>query len=268
MSDLTARIAGLWRYPVKSCAGEAVDSLQLGDDGWPEGDRSWGVINADGELTWMGAFHRLALVRARLTPTGLALEAAGQVLELPNPSAAVAARGWNGNGFDELEAWDAGDAAAALLHATTGERLRLVRLGIASQRRPFLNALHVVSDASLQAWQEALPQAFAGFRERVRPNVLLAAVDDGELPPFIEDLVNEARIGGLVLRRTGPCERCLMTTVDPTTAEPQPPVLQALAQLSAERAPGSAVHFGIYVQGAGAGTLRVGDRVDLGLNFG
>ena len=30
MADLIARIAGLWRYPVKSCAGEAVDTLALG----------------------------------------------------------------------------------------------------------------------------------------------------------------------------------------------------------------------------------------------
>jgi uncharacterized protein YcbX len=29
MADLIARIAGLWRYPVKSCAGDAGDQISL-----------------------------------------------------------------------------------------------------------------------------------------------------------------------------------------------------------------------------------------------
>jgi uncharacterized protein YcbX len=167
---------------------------------------------------------------------------------------ALEVRGWNGErqAFDVLQVWDAGEDAAALLKATTGERLRLVRLSIEEQRRPILNALHVVSEGSLQSWQEALAQPLNGLAQRARPNVLLSAEDGGELPPFIEDIMTEARVGA----------------VDPATGEPQPFALDALTRLSAERAPGEPVQFGVYARGNGAGALCVGDRVELSLNFG
>lgn len=270
MADLTARIAALWRYPVKSCAGEAVDTLALGDDGWPEGDRGWGIADASGELTWMGAHARLALVNAAFTAGGLTLRSGSRSLEVPLAGGhAVDVRGWNSDrqDFDTLQAWDAGDDAAALLRAATGERLRLVRLSHAAQRRSFLNALHVVGDGSLQAWQDALPSSLGGLARRARPNIVLGG-DDGEpLTPFIEDLMNEARLGALALRRTTVCVRCVMPTVDPSTGIPQPVALEALTQLSAERAPGAPVQFGVYARGSGAGTLRVGDRVELTLDF-
>jgi uncharacterized protein YcbX len=271
MADLVARIAQLWRYPVKSCAGEAVDALTLDADGWPAGDRGWGVVDAGGELTWMGAHPRLALVSAAFTPDGLALRAEGRALTVPlDGGDELSARGWNGErqDFDTLQCWDAGDDAAALLLATTGERLRLVRLSHEAQRRPFLNPLHVVSDASLQAWQQAIAQPLTGFAQRARPNIVLQAEDGGELPPFIEDIVTEARIGALTLSRTSVCVRCVMPTVDPATGEPQPVALDALTRLSAERAPGAPVQFGVYARGSGAGVLRVGEQVELTLDFG
>lgn len=270
MADLIARIAALWRYPVKSCAGEAVDTLRLDADGWPEGDRGWGIADAAGELTWMGAHPRLALVGARLTPDGLELQARGHSLTLVlDAGEPTRLRGWNGErqDFDLLDAWDAGDDAAALLRATTGERLRLVRLSLAAQRRPILNALHIVGNGSLQAWQAALAQPLNGLDRRARPNILLRGDDGAELPPFIEDILAEARIGELRLSPSSVCVRCVVPTVDPARGEPQPLALDALTRLSAERAPGAPVQFGIYARGNGAGRLSVGDRVELGLNF-
>ncbi len=270
MTDLTARIASLWRYPVKSCAGEPVDMLVLDADGWPVGDRGWGVVTAGGELTWMGAYPRLALVSASLDDGGLTLRAEGTELTLPADGGnAVNVNAWNDGtkGLDSIQAWDAGDTAAALLHAATGERLRLVRLSHEAQRRPMLNALHLVGDASLQAWRDAMTQPLGGAAQRARPNIVLTATGDDNLPPFIEDVMTQARIGALTLARTSVCVRCVMPTVDPATAEPQPPAMHALVRLSAERAPGAPVQFGIYARGSGAGTLRVGDRVALTLDF-
>jgi len=271
MADLIARIAGLWRYPVKSCAGEAVDMLTLDADGWPEGDRAWGIADAAGELTWMGAHPRLAQVGARLRPHGLELQARELSLTVPpDGGTATQLRAWNGDrqAFDLLDAWDAGDDAAALLRATTGERLRLVRLSAAAQRRPILNALHLVGEGSLSAWSEAMARPLSRPAERARPNLLLSAEDGDALPAFIEDLLTEARIGALTLSRTTACVRCVVPTLDPASGEAQPLALDALTRLSAERAPGAPVRFGIYARGSGAGELRVGDRVELSLDFG
>lgn len=271
MADLTARIAGLWRYPIKSCAGEAVGSLRLDAHGWPEGDRGWGIVDAAGELTWMGAHPRLALVGARALDGGVEIRAEGSTLTLPSDAGQeIEVRGWNGErqDFDLLQAWDAGDAAAALLQQATGAPLRLVRLSLAAQRRPIVNALHLLGDGSLQAWQAALASPLSDPARRARPNLLLAAEDRGPLTPFIEDLMTEASIGPLTLRRTGPCVRCVMTTIDPATAVARPDALEALTRLSAERAPGEPVQFGIYARASGAATLHVGDRVELTLDFG
>lgn len=271
MADLIARVAELWRYPVKSCAGEAVHTLQLDADGWPAGDRGWGIVDASGELTWMGSHPRLALVQARLLGQDLELQTQERSLTVPGEGGdASEVRGWNGErqDFDVLQAWDAGESAAALLKATTGERLRLVRLSIEAQRRSILNALHVVGNGSLQSWQKVFAQPLHGLAQRARPNLLLRAEDGGDLPPFIEDLVTEARVGTLTLRRTTVCVRCVVPTVDPVSGEVQPLALAALTQLSAERAPGAPVQFGVYARGDGAGVLHVGDRVELTLNFG
>lgn len=271
MADLVARIAALWRYPVKSCAGESVGSLALDADGWPEGDRGWGIVDAAGELSWMGAHPRLALVGARLTPTGVELRAQGGTVAVTSDKGeAIGIRAWNGErqDFDRLQGWDAGDDAAALLRATTGARLRLVRLSAAAQRRAGLNAMHLVGEGSLRAWSDAMAQPLNRPAERARPNVLLRAEDGDDLLPFIEDILTEARIGdALTLRRTSPCVRCVVPTVDPASGEPQPPALDVLTRLSADRAPGAPVQFGIYVHGSGAGLISVGDRVELTLDF-
>jgi uncharacterized protein YcbX len=275
VADLVARIGALWRYPVKACAGESVQALKLDAGGWPEGDRVWAIADATGELTWMGAHPRLALVSARLTPECLTLHAGGRTLELePDTGTAAELRAWNGDkqGFDHFSGWDAGDDAAALLRATTGERLRLVRLSAEAQRRPGLNALHLVGNSSLQAWQEALgdapPQPLSGLALRARPNLVLQAEDGGELPAFIEDIVVDLRVGELTFKRTLPCVRCVVPTVDPVSAEPQPLMLDVLTRLSAERAPGAPVQFGVYLAGSGGGRVSVGDRVELTLDFG
>lgn len=188
MVDLVARIAALWRYPVKSCAGEPVDQLTLGPDGWPEGDRSWGIVDATGELTWMGAHPRLALVQAQRQASCLRLQGLGRQVAVPlDGGREITVRGWNGErqAFDDLQAWDGPDDAAALLASATGVPLRLVRLSHAAQRRPVLNALHLVGDGSLQAWRDALAGTLHHPVERARPNLVLTSADGAPLTPFI-----------------------------------------------------------------------------------
>lgn len=268
---MKARIAALWRYPVKSCAGESVQHLQLDDQGWPLGDRGWAIADAASELTWMGAHARLALVQASLSASGLGLRLRGQseaVLAEDGP--AITVRAWNAEraDFDILSAHDAGDAAASLLQAATGAPLRLVRLATDAQRRPGTNALHIVGDGSLAAWAADCHRPPQGMDRRVRANIVLTGEDGAELPPFLEDLATELRIGGLRLQRTQPCVRCVVPGMDPSTGTSQAEVLDALNRLSLNRLPNAPVQFGTYARGLGAGRLQVGDEVELELEFG
>jgi hypothetical protein len=268
---MQARITALWRYPVKACAGEPVPSLTLDARGWPEADRGWAVINAQQELTWLGAEPRLALVQARWAPAGLTLQATGHTtLTLP-PDAGTprTVRAWNElrRDVDLLAAWDAGDAAARWLQAVTGATLRLVRLDPDVLTRDGLNALHVVSQAALDAWQAALATPLGHLAQRVRPNLVLQALEGDDLP-FIEESTRRIVAPAAALRITSPCVRCVVPNVDPTTGTPHESAFQTLHQLSLQRVPGDPTRFGAYARGEGAGALRVGDVVTLELDFG
>lgn len=68
---MTLRVAGLWRYPVKSLAGEPVDSTRLGASGIP-GDRLVHVRGPEGVRT-SRRHHRLLGLRGTLSPEGIPL---------------------------------------------------------------------------------------------------------------------------------------------------------------------------------------------------
>lgn len=68
---MTLHIAGLWRYPVKSLAGEGLDAAQLTSSGIP-GDRLVHVRGPEGVRTSRRQ-HRLLGHRGTLSPDGNAL---------------------------------------------------------------------------------------------------------------------------------------------------------------------------------------------------
>jgi uncharacterized protein YcbX len=65
----TMRVAELWRYPVKSLAGEALDSVALTRDGVP-GDRQVQVRDGRGKVLTARRHPRLLGFAARLGPDG------------------------------------------------------------------------------------------------------------------------------------------------------------------------------------------------------
>ncbi|WP_341677030.1 MOSC N-terminal beta barrel domain-containing protein [Niveibacterium sp. SC-1] len=286
---LPLRLAAAWIYPVKSCAGMAVDTLTVLPDGTPAGDREWAVLNAADEVTWQGAFPRLALVRARLDASALHLDAPGMptlslAREAARPTREI--RFWNEAraDFDCFAAEDAGEAAHRWLSEAVGEPLQLVRLGEAARTRPALNPLHAITTASLQLLNARL--AARGLApaaiERFRPNLLLAGCEEpGEQASGgEEDLLpfDELRLRALhrvgadgaaeeVLRFAGPCVRCVMPNIDLETAAVGEEPLACVAQLSEEREPGSAAIFGAYARAPAGLCLRVGDRLFGELDF-
>jgi uncharacterized protein YcbX len=68
---MTLRVASLWRYPVKSLAGEPLASARLSEDGIP-GDRIVHVRGPEGVRT-SRRHHRLLGLRATLGPDGAPL---------------------------------------------------------------------------------------------------------------------------------------------------------------------------------------------------
>jgi len=116
--DVQGRIAQLWVYPVKSCAGIALQSSGVGATGlaW---DRHWMVVDANGEFLTQRDHPRMAWIRPeleaghlvlhfpQLPPLRIPLQATGPVRQ---------ARVWS----DGVQAWDMGPEAARWLTQALG----------------------------------------------------------------------------------------------------------------------------------------------------
>ncbi|MDZ4358796.1 MAG: MOSC domain-containing protein, partial [Variovorax sp.] len=61
-TDVSARIDQLWIYPVKSCAGISLNEAELTETGLAY-DRSWMVVDAQGEFVTQRELPRLALIQ-------------------------------------------------------------------------------------------------------------------------------------------------------------------------------------------------------------
>lgn len=268
--DLACAATALALYPIKACAGVAVQALELGDRG-VVGDREWAIADARGETTWQGAHPRLALVHPRLTPAGLRLEAPGAAaVEVPAAAglAPCRIRMWNDLGarHDSFDAADAGDAVAAWLARVAGAPLRLVRLGGDALAREGTHALHLVFAPSVAAVQARWGSTDT---RRFRPNIVLAMQGGGGdafLEESLEALEWRGERGELRLEITAPCVRCVVPNVDPASARVDDGFLDTLAMLSRQRRDGPTV-FGVYARGAAGGRLRVGDTARMVLAF-
>jgi uncharacterized protein YcbX len=135
---LTMHIAELWRYPVKSMAGERLQETAVGIDGIP-GDRVLYVVDARGEI--LSARTRPLLLRHHAT-----LDDDGDVLVDGRP-------------------WNSAEIAAAV-EAAAGPGARLVP-ATGPERFDILPLL-VATDGAIAA--------FGRDHRRLRPNVVLAGV--------------------------------------------------------------------------------------------
>jgi uncharacterized protein YcbX len=276
--DLACAAAALFVYPVKACAGMAVDELVLDERGGAVGDRGWAVVDAEHAVTWQGAHPRLALVRPRARDAALLLEADGvEPIAAPDAAALVPCqvRIWNDAmaRHDIFEAADAGDAVAAWLAQVCGAPLRLVKLGAAARARDGVNALHLVFSASAAAVDAALASAGlpAADLRRYRPNIVLAMPAGTAGIEFIEESLEalEWQRGATATRLqvTAPCVRCVVPNVDPASGRVDDAVLDTLARLSQQRRPGGATVFGVYARGPAGARLRPGDGARMELAF-
>lgn len=275
-SDLTARIARLFVYPVKSCAGIELNEAVLTETGL-DLDRAWMVVDEEGEFVTQRELPRMALVRPQLKHSEVVLRAPGMLalhLQIDAVEAPMKVRVWD----DVVPAFDMGDVAAQWFSDFLGRRLRLVRFDPEHRRLANMQwtkgveapnqfsdgyPLLVASEASLALLNEKLAAAGAppvGI-ERFRPNVVLAGVEAHD-----EDRVGELRVAAdapVRLQPVKPCPRCPIPNIDPATAEVNPMVSDTLQGYRRDDRVNGAVTFGmnaIVLEGSDQ-VLRVGQAV-------
>ena len=281
--DVNARIARLFVYPVKSCAGIEVGEAILRATGL-EFDRAWMLADDEGEFVTQREIPRMALITPQLVPDALVLRAAGMPplsVALEAKGALLQARVWN----DTVRALDMGEGAAQWLSSFLDKRLRLLRFDPAARRlsnprwtrgleapNQFSDGypLLVCSEASLASLNDRLSAAGheAVGMDRFRPNIVLSDIEAHD----------EDRLGVLHISAAGsavqiepvkPCTRCPIPNIDPATAASSPEVTDTLQTYRQNAQMNGAVTFGvnaIVLQGMGQ-VLRVGQTVSADYRF-
>ncbi len=281
--DVTARIARLFVYPVKSCAGIEVQEAFLGDTGL-EWDRAWMVVDEQGEFVSQRELPRMALITPKLRLNDVVLRAPGMLalhLAMDSVEEPVKVRVWD----DVVDAFDMGAVAAQWFTDFLGQKLRLVRFdpdfrrlsspkwtGGVDAPNQFSDGFPVLvaSEASLSMLNARLASgghAAVGM-ERFRPNLVLADVEAHD-----EDRLDVLQIdtgqGEVQLRPVKPCARCPIPNVDPATAQSSPAVGDTLQAYRQDARLDGAVTFGmnaIVLTGAGL-VLRTGQTVKANYSF-
>lgn len=278
-TDTELRIRQLFVYPVKSLRGIAVQQWQATPRGL-EHDRQWMLVMPNGRFVSQRQLPRMALIDTALDSDDLTLSAAGHGsirLPLANPDAGVSfvASVWR----DTCEVQEASQEASSWLNRVLqpARPLRLVTM-VADYQRRHINPRRFDSDTlfadaapylianhnSLQRLNDELCQR--GLKpvdmRRFRPNLVIEG-----LPAFAEHHREQLRhvASGFSFRLCDPCERCVITTIDPDSGvvaanrEPFNTLRDLNPMPDNPAAPAFAVNACLQ---ANAGmTLRVGDTL-------
>ena len=287
-------ISELFVYPIKSCAGIALNEARLLDTGL-EYDRCWMVTDPSGAMLTQRAYPRMALIKVELGEHELVIRAPGMSeLRTPLDAAALSApqkvqtEVWR----DAAYGLDTGEESAAWFSAFLGVPSRLLRFdpeherivdpdytgSIGGATTYFADGfpLLVIGQASLDDLNGRLNSKGAPSIpiDRFRPNVVLTGLDAYE-EDYVESLsVDGAEDQAVQLQLVKTCSRCPMPTIDQAKGAPDPDwpnePTDTMSVYRANPQRNGAVTFGnnaIVARGAGA-WLRVGQEVEAELGFG
>lgn len=225
------RVAGLWRYPVKSMAAEPLESVEVSWHGLA-GDRRWAFIRDGMERSgfpWLTIRERPDMRHYRpsfVEPDRV--EASLTMVSTPS-------------GRDL-------DVADPALAAELGPGVRMIRqsVGVFDTLPLSLITRQTVAGLGALVGAELAVQRF-------RPNLLVDALGDA---PFPEDawVGSGLRIGAFQMRVDKRDQRCVMVNLDPETSESDPRVLRAIAGERQSR-------LGVYATIVQPGRVAVGDPV-------
>lgn len=273
MTAIPLHLSALYRYPLKSCAGETLERAQVHEEGLA-GDRRFMLARPDGRFTTARTHPWLELMQVQVGAGAVVLRFPGHPdLELARSDfglAPFATVVWG----DRFEALTTTREADAWCSVVLGEPAHLLCIGERSPRyRPSIEQrvgfadgypLLLIGEGSLAdlngrlAESQAGPQTKPHVMAQFRPNLVVAGSD-----PFAEDGWQRLRIGEVELGVAEPCARCAMITVDPATGTflPGKEPLKTLATY--RRGDKGKVLFGQNLVVLKEGSLKVGDEVEI-----
>jgi uncharacterized protein YcbX len=261
-------ISEIWIYPVKSLGGIRLTASQIEEKGL-QYDRRWMIVDENGKFITQRVNRKMATLDVALHADGLVISNRSALPDhihvpfQPVSSTVVEVKIWK----DVVEAHTVCDEADTWLSEQLGKPVRIVEMTESSERKidpqyarsgetvsfaddfPFL----LISEASLEELNGRL--AVPVEMKRFRPNFVVAGTG-----PFAEDLWKRIRIGQTSFLVAKPCERCVVTTIDPRTGHKGPEPLKTLATF---RRVNNQVLFGQNLVGLQKGIVREGDPLEV-----
>jgi len=267
MTDALGSLASLHRYPVKSMMGEFLNSAHVterglfGDRSFALGDAETGkVVSAKNPKKWPNMFSYHATYTSPPTP-GLAVPAVR--VTLPDGGFAIS----SSPDFAQTISVTLGRAVKLLTAPPQDAQLEEYwpdmeelsnRDVVTDESMPpgtffDLAILHVLTTGTLDLLRELNPHSRFEPR-RFRPNLI---IDTGSRKGFVENdwIGKTIAIGPEVrIQVTGPCPRCVMTTLSQADLPKDPEILKTAAKHNE-------VRVGAYASVVQTGTIRVGDKL-------
>jgi uncharacterized protein YcbX len=266
-------LAGINRYPVKSCRGEALPTARLEPWGLA-GDRRWMIVDEDGEAITAREVPELLLIEPRLVDGGLVLSGPDLddlLVRIPSgPSVEVTVFGREPFTVRLAEA-----AAHAWCSKVVGAAARLVyqddptrravnpRFSRPDDRVSFADGypLLLASEASLTALNALIssgrhPAEAPVPMTRFRPNLVIRGA-----VAWDEDHWRRIQVGAAVFRVVKGCDRCVITVTDPATGVRGKEPLATLARH--RRWDGKSWFAMNLVPDTAGAVIRIGDEVEV-----
>lgn len=220
-----ASVVEIWRYPVKSMAGERLDECAITEAGL-EGDRRWAFIDQSPDRAgkWFNIKQHAPLMtyHARLVSGALDLVAPdGSRVELDG---------------DLVRRFEGDSGHPLRLRELPGENFDD-------------SQVLIINLASVDAFGMEVGRRLD--HRRFRANLY---ADGLEPEAELRWLGRVIRAGDAELEVTSRCERCKVITMDPDTTEADPRILRVLVEQHDER-------MGVYCRVVRPGRVAVGDFV-------
>lgn len=288
--DVDGQITQLWVYPIKSCAGIAVQQARLLRHGL-QWDRHWMVVDSQGDFLTQRSHPRMALIRPEITGEHLVLHAPRRpslLIPLLAQGSVCRAKVWK----DTVQAWDLGEwaePARQWLSQVLDADCRLVRFDPSQPRQAserwvgqddapvhFADGypLLLLSQSAVDELNQRLLKAgeMAVDARRFRPNIVIGGIESHDEDRV--ELFQVLELPGLGLRPCKPCTRCPIPDIDPDTAVSGHAVSQFIQGYRQDPRMDGAITFGMntVVQGLAeerdaAVTLSLGQHLVGNLSF-
>jgi len=271
MTQVLGSMVSLWRYPVKSMMGEELNAAEVSDRGLL-GDRAYALVDSsDGKVAsaknprkWPHLFD----CRAALADVPRAGVKAPPVrITFPDGNIVDSEQAGLNQIFSKVLNREVKLSAVHDVRTATAEeywpdiegldhRDTVTDFGLPEATFFDCALVHLLTTATLDRLRELYPQGRFEVR-RFRPNIVVETANDDK------DFVENAWIGQILalgdavrLCITGPCPRCVMTTLPQGDLPRDTGILRTAAQHNR-------ANVGVYASVVQGGKVRRGDSVRL-----